>query len=204
MKRKRSTPTTHRQQPRAQQPPRPRARDTFSCVVDDTALNMMPFTPPLTIQPLTPATLDRKAIRGENLTHNSNTTEKGAPTKRAHYIAPWQHRALVKTRLPRGFSRCNVPRCNGEVHQHCSGENSLPTRDIKGQDNRGRPPTVTLVSPRTLPSPYLTRERHSNETTDSAARPRPFLTLTRSVNVPPYQRGGTLFTRFSSMEELLQ
>ena len=203
MTRKRSTPTTHLRQPRAQQPPRPRARDTFSCVVDDTAPNVIPFTPPLTIQPLTPATLNRNAIRGENLTHNSNTTEKGALAKRAPHIAPWQHRALVKTRLPRGFSRCNVPRCNGEVHQHCSGENSLPTRDIKGQDNRGRPPTVTLVSPRTLPSPYSTWERHSNETTDSAARPRPFLTLTRSVNVPPPQRGGTLLTRFSSMEELL-
>ena len=197
------TPATHRQQPRAQQPPRPRARDTFSCVVDDNRAECDAVYPPLTIQPLTPATLDRNAIRGENLTHNSNTTEKGALAKRAPHIAPWQHRAFVKTRLPRGFSRCNVPRCNGEVHQHCSGENSLPTRDIKGQDNRGRPPTVTLVSPRTLPSPYSTRERHSNETTDSAARPRPFLTLTRSVNVPPPQRGGTLLTRFSSMEELL-
>ena len=46
VKRNRSTPATHRQQPRAQQPPRPRARDTFSCVVDDTAPNVMPFTPP--------------------------------------------------------------------------------------------------------------------------------------------------------------
>ena len=165
MKRNRSIPAT-----RAQQPPRPRARDTFSCVVDDTAPNVMPFTPPLTIQPLTPATLDRNAIRGENLTHNSNTTEKGAPTKRAPHIAPWQHRAFAQTRLPRGFSRCNVPRCNGEVHQHCSGENSLPTRDIKGQDNRGHPPTVTLVSPRHAP-PAICRLAGEPET-QSQAQPR--------------------------------
>ena len=136
------TPATHRQQPRAQQPPRPRARDTFSCVVDDTALNMMPFTPPLTIQPLTPATLDRNAIREGILTHNSNTTEKGALAKRAPHIAPWQHRALVKRACHGAFRVATSPAATAKSTSIVPGKTLSPLGILRGRITVGARPRL--------------------------------------------------------------
>ena len=121
------------------QPPRLRALSTFARPVDDTALNIIRFTPPLHKCPLTPDVLGGKAIRG-NISSEFQSKIRVLCT-RVFSFASWHALAFASPRLPRGFSRC-ITRCN--AYQCCSGENSLPTRDIKGQDNRGRPPTVTL------------------------------------------------------------
>ena len=180
------------------QPLRPRARDTFAVCVDmTTAFN--PIYPPLSKRLLTSDILGRKASWG-NLSSESQPKTRVLCT-RLFSFASWHALAFASPRLPRGFSRC-ITRCNTEVYQRCSGENSLPTRGIKGQDNRGRQPTVTLFSPRTRPSSFSIRKRHSNETRDSTAVPPLFSLLISWGNFSLFRRGGPLFTLFS-MEEML-
>ena len=126
------------------QPLRLRALSTFARPVDDTALNIIRFTPPLHKCPLTPDVLGGKAIWG---TISSEFQSKICVLcTRIFSFASWHALAFASPRLPRGFLRC-ITRCN--AYQRCFGENSLPTKGIKGQDNRGHPPTVTLFSPKT-------------------------------------------------------
>ena len=121
--------------------------------------------PPLTKQPLTSATLGRDAPGGGKkvVPTAGQSTPALTPTTmntRAHFvrvirfarepIAPWTPIATVLSRpqwrAPKGFSRC-IPSFHlwqPRAQQRCSGENSLPTRDIKGQDSRGHPPTAIL------------------------------------------------------------
>ena len=121
------------------QPRRLRVRDTFSVCVDiPAAVNR--FTPPLHKCPLTLDVLGGKAIRG-NISHSETQPKTRVLCTRVFSFASWHALAFASPRLPRGFLRC-IARCN--AYQRCSGEHSLPTRDIKGQDNRGHPPTVTL------------------------------------------------------------
>ena len=127
---------------RAQQPPRPRARDTFSCVVDDTALNVMPFTPPHTIQSLTPVTLGRNAIRGETLTHNSNTTEKGALAKRAHHIASWQRAHSHKRACHGAFRVAPHPAATAKSTSVVLGKILSPLRVFRGRITVGARPRL--------------------------------------------------------------
>ena len=121
------------------QPHRLRALSTFARPLDSTALNIIRFTPPRPKYTLTSDVIGRKAVWG-NISSESQPKTRVLCT-RLFSFASWHALAFASPRLPRGFSRCIV-RCNG--YQCCSGENSLPTWDIKGQDNRGRPPTVTL------------------------------------------------------------
>ena len=116
----------------AQRPPWLRARAPFVPSVDETRRTTVidPVYPPLAIQPLTLDKLSWNALRGNSPTLNPETKIRARFTRVCHFASC----------LPRGFSRC-ITRCNR--HQLCSGENSLPTRGIKGQDNRGHPPTVT-------------------------------------------------------------
>ena len=109
-----------------------RARAPFVPSVDETRRTTVidPVYPPLAIQPLTLDRLGWNALRGNSPTLNPDTKTRARFTRVCHFASC----------LPRGFSRC-ITRCNR--HQLCSGENSLPTRGIKGQDNRGHPPTVT-------------------------------------------------------------
>ena len=127
---------------RAQQPPRPRACDTFSCVVDDTALNVMPFTPPPTTQPLTPVTLDRNAIRGESLTHNSNTTEKGALAKRAHHIASWQRAHSQKRACHGAFRVAPHPAATPKSTSIVPGKTLSPLGILRGRITVGARPRL--------------------------------------------------------------
>ena len=122
------------------QPPRLRTPSMFARPLDTTVLNIIRFTPPLTKCPLTLDVLGGKAIRG-NISHSESQPKTRVLCTRVFSFASWHALAYASPRLPRGFSRC-IARCN--AYQCCSGEHSLPTRDIKGQDNRGRPPTVTL------------------------------------------------------------
>ena len=46
------------------------------------------------------------------------------------------------------------------TQQRCSGENSLPISGIKGQDNRGRPPTAILFFCSLCPCRYPVRTAH--------------------------------------------
>ena len=121
------------------QPPRRRAVSPFARPVDDTAPNIIRFTPPRPKYPLTSDVLNGKAVWG-NISSESQPKTRVLCTRLCSF-ASWHALAFASPRLPRGFLRCIV-RCNG--YQCCSGENSLPTRGIKGQDNRGHPPTVTL------------------------------------------------------------
>ena len=115
----------------AQRPPWLRARAPFVPSVDETRRTVIdPVYPPLAIQPLTLDRLGWNALRGNSPTLNPDTKTRARFIRVCHFASC----------LPRGFSRC-ITRCNR--HQLCSGENSLPTRGIKGQDNRGHPPTVT-------------------------------------------------------------
>ena len=121
------------------QPLRLRALSTFARPVDDTALK--PIYPPPSKYPLTPDVIGGKAIRG---TISSEFQSKICVLcTRLFSFASWHALAFASPRLPRGFLRC-IARCSTEVYQRCSGEHSLPTKGIKGQDNRGHPPTVTL------------------------------------------------------------
>ena len=123
------------------QPPRLRTPSMFARPLDTTVLNVIRFTPPLHKCPLTPDVLGGKAIRGNSSSESQPKTR--VLCTRVFSFASWHALAYASPRLPRGFSRC-IARCSAEVYQRCSGEHSLPTRDIKGQDNRGCPPTVTL------------------------------------------------------------
>ena len=200
-------------------PPWLRVRDTFAiCVAVPAAINR--FTPPLPICPLTPDVLGGKAIRG-NISSESQPKTR-VPCTRVFSFASWHALAFASPRLPRGFSRC-ITRCN--AYQRCSGENSLPTRVLRGRITVGARPRLPCFSPRTLPSSFSIRKRHSNETrdsaavvpvvsrpgglsyhsdetTDSTAVPPLFSLLISWVNFSLFRRGGPLFTLFS-MEEML-
>ncbi len=125
------------------QPHRLRAVSPFARPVDDTALNISSIYPPRPICPLTRDVIGGKAIRG-NISSESQPKTRVLCTRISSF-ASWHALAFASSLLPRGFLRCIV-RCNG--YQRCSGETSLPTRGIKGQDNRGHPPTVILFSPK--------------------------------------------------------
>ena len=142
MKRNCSTVDTHLRQPRAQQPLRPRACDTFACVVDDTALNVMPFTPPPTTQSLTFVTLGRKAIRGDILTHNSNTTEKGALAKRAHHIASWQRAHSQKRACHGAFRVAPHPAATLKSTSIVPGKTLSPLGILRGRITVGARPRL--------------------------------------------------------------
>ena len=140
----------HSPQTSVLQPPWLRVRDTFAVCIDvPAAFNR--FTPPLHKCPLTPDVLGGKAIRG-NISSEFQSKIRVLCT-RVFSFASWHALAFANPRLPRGFLRC-IARCSAEVYQRCSGEHSLPTRGIKGQDSRGHPPTVTLFSPRAAQSKF--------------------------------------------------
>ena len=107
---------------RAPQPPRLRAFGAFSDAVDKTALTVIRFSPPLTIQPLTLAALGRNSPGGGKkvVPTVGQTTPALIPTimnTRAHFlrvarfarepIAPWTPTATVLShpqwRAPKGL-----------------------------------------------------------------------------------------------------
>ena len=121
------------------QPLRLRAVSPFARPVDNTALNIIRFTPPRPKCPLTSSVLGGKANWG-NISSESQPKTRVLCTRISSF-ASWHALAFASSLLPWGFLRC-ITRCNS--YQRCSGENSLPTRGIKGQDNRGHPPAVIL------------------------------------------------------------
>ena len=116
--------------PDAQLPPRLRARHTFALSVDETALNVIRFTPPHAIRPLTPVTLGRKPHWGGAT--GIRTPAPIAPTMktRAHSpratrftrepIAPWTPLATAPSRLrrrtPKGLFALH-PTFSSRAHQ---------------------------------------------------------------------------------------
>ena len=115
---------------RAQQPPRPRARDTFSCVVDDNRAECDAVYPPPYYTAVNPCHSRQERDSGGELYTQLQHDRKGRARKTRSSYSLLAARALAKTRLPWGFSRCTAPCCNAEVHQRCSGENSLPNSGI--------------------------------------------------------------------------
>ena len=128
------------------QPRRLRALSPFARPVDETAPKIIRFTPPPSYTAVNYYHSRQEADAGGCLSSESQPKTRVLCTRLCSF-ASWHALAFASPRLPRGFSRC-INRCNAEVYQRCSGENSLPTRGIKGQDNRGHPPTVILFSPR--------------------------------------------------------
>lgn len=151
------------------QPPWLRARGTFFCVVDNTALNVIRFTPPLAKQPLTSVTLGVKASwgdisaprPGQNIPVLNASPMKYRPrSPRCARLCPriamplgvqFGHPSKGLFALHTAFPPSHViphavnSACFGiRTQQRCSGEYSIPTRDIKGQDSRGQMPTATL------------------------------------------------------------
>ena len=124
-----------------QKPPRLRAVSTFARPVS-TALEIYP---PLTIRPLTHATLGWKALWGEGSPLNSppknraplprnsrfahaNRNASGTPfhvgePSRSCRLSPAPGISRLRELPPRGFSRCTV-RCEFSIHKHCSGKTS--------------------------------------------------------------------------------
>ena len=131
------------------QPPRLRTPSMFARPLDTTVLNIIRFTPPLPICPLTPDVLGGKAIRG-NISSESQPKTR-VPCTRVFSFASWHALAFASPRLPRGFSRC-ITRCN--AYQRCSGENSLPTRVLRGRITVGARPRLPCFSPRHAPFAY--------------------------------------------------
>ena len=143
------------------QPPRPRVMSAFAPPVDPVEIaTLTTIYPPLTKRQLTPCCSQQKRAWGEEEScPHRGTIHPGSDSHNNEYACRFPARKQVRARTdsslataqphgepPRGFSRCTTPFHSRQprAQQRCSGENSLPTWDIKGQDNRGRPPTVIL------------------------------------------------------------